>query len=62
MSTALIVGSFFVPPVGVIGGSVLTAAGILLMFGIIVKIPEAIKVVKISKGDFTADVGAGPNE
>ena len=65
VSIALIVGGFFVPPVGVIDGSVLTAVGLLLMFSVIDKIPEAIKAgktVKISKGDFTAEVGAEPNE
>ena len=60
VSIALIVGGFFVPPLGVIDGSVLTAVGLLLMFSVIEKIPEAIKAgksVKISKGDFTAEVG-----
>ena len=42
VSIALIVGGFFVPPVGVIDGSVLTAVGLLLMFSVIEKIPEAI--------------------
>lgn len=60
VSIALIVGGFFVPPLGVIDGSVLTAVGLLLMFSVIEKIPEAIKAgksVKISKGDFSAEVG-----
>lgn len=62
---ALIVGGFFVPPLGVIDGSVLTAVGLLLMFSMIEKIPEAIKAgksVKISKGDFTAEVGTETKE
>ena len=61
VSIALIVGGFFVPPVGVIDGSVLTAVGLLLMFRVIAKIPGAIKAgktMKISKGDFTPEVGA----
>lgn len=65
VSIALIVGGFFVPPLGVIDGSVLTAVGLLLMFSVIEKIPEAIKAgksVKISKGDFTAEVGAETKE
>lgn len=65
MSIALIVGGFFVPPVGVIDGSVLTAVRLLLTFNVIAKIPEAIKAgktVKISKGDVTPDVGAELNE
>ena len=60
VNIALIVGGFFVPPLGVIDGSVLTAVGLLLMFSVIEKIPEAIKAgksVKISKGDFSAEVG-----
>lgn len=65
VSIALIVGGFFVPPLGVIDGSVLTAVGLLLMFSVIEKIPEAIKAgksVKISKGDFTAEVGTETKE
>ena len=60
VSIALIAGGFIVPPTGVIDGSVLTAVGLLLMFTVIEKIPEAIKAgksVKISKGDFSAEVG-----
>ena len=56
VSVLLIVGGFFVPPIGVIDGSVLSAVGLLLMFATIDKIPEAImagKSVKISKGDLT---------
>lgn len=59
VSILLIVGGFFVPPVGVIDGSVLTAVGLLLMFSVVAKIPEAIKEgrnIKISKGDFTAEI------
>lgn len=65
VSIALIVGGFLVPPLGVIDGSVLTAVGLLLMFSVIEKIPEAIKAgksVKISKGDFTAEVGTETKE
>ena len=56
VSIALIIAGFFVPPIGVIDGSVLSAVGLLLMFATIDKIPEAIKAgksVKISKGDLT---------
>ena len=61
VSILLIVGGFFVPPVGVIDGSVLIAVGLLLMFSVIERIPEAIKAgksVKISKGDFPAQIDA----
>lgn len=59
VSIALIVGGFFVPPVGVIDGSVLTAVGELLMFSVIARIPEAIKAgksVKIQKGDSSVEI------
>lgn len=65
VSILLIVGGFLVPPVGIIDGSVLTAVGLLLMFCVIEKIPEAIKAgksVKIIKGDFSAEVGADTKE
>lgn len=36
----LFVGGFFVPPMGVIDGSVLKAGGILLGFGSVAQVPE----------------------
>lgn len=60
LSVLLLIGGFFCPPIGIIDGSVLTAVGLLLMFPIVEKIPEAIKAgksVKIQKGDFSAQVG-----
>ena len=42
VSILLILGGFIVPPTGVIDGSVLTAVGLLLMFSLIEKLPEAI--------------------
>lgn len=59
VSIALVVGGFFVPPVGVIDESVLTAVGLLLMFSVVDKFPEAIRAgrnIKISKGDFPAEI------
>ena len=59
---ALIVGGFIVPPTGVIDGSVLTAVGLLLMFAVIEKIPEAIKAgrnIKVQKGDASLEVTTG---
>lgn len=61
LSTLLIISGFLLPPPGVIDGSVLTAVGELLMFTVIARIPAAIKAgksVKISKGDFTAEVSS----
>lgn len=59
VSMALIVGGFFVPPLGIIDGSVLTAVGELLMFGVLAQIPKVLdavaggKSIKVSKGDLT---------
>lgn len=65
LSVLLIVGGFFCPPIEVIDGSVLSAVGLLLMFATIDKIPEAIKAgrnLKISKGDFSAEVSTEKKE
>ncbi|MBQ9439836.1 MAG: hypothetical protein IJU35_04515 [Paludibacteraceae bacterium] len=63
VSLVLIVAGFIVPPLGIIDGSVLTAIGLLLMFAIAEKIPEAIKAgksIRLTKGDFSAEVGNHP--
>lgn len=39
-AVVLFVGGFFVPPMGVIDGSVLKAGGILLGFGSVAQVPE----------------------
>ena len=62
ISLLVIIGGFLRPPMGIVGGSVLTAVGELLMFGVLAQVPALIdaakngKSVKISKGDFTAEV------
>ena len=62
VSIALIVGGFFVPPLGVIDGSVITSVGILLMFAVLATMPDFLKAVhegkhiKFTKGDFSAEV------
>ena len=59
VSILLIIVGFVVPPTGVIDGSVLTAVGLLLMFAVIEKIPEAIKAgrnIKVQKGDTSLEV------
>ncbi len=59
VSILLMVVGFLVPPMGVIDGSVLTAVGLLLMFVVIEKIPALVKAgksIRLSKGDFTAEV------
>ena len=67
VSIVLIVGGFLLPPMGIIDGSVLTAVGELLMFGVLAQVPALIsaakngKSVKISKGDFSAEVSSSEN-
>ena len=62
ISLMLIIGGFLLPPMGIIDGSVLTAVGELLMFGVLAQLPAIIdsakngKSIKVSKGDFTAEV------
>lgn len=59
LSVLLIISGFFCPPMGVIDGSVLTAVGLLLLFAVIEKVPQAIKEgrnIKISEGDFSAEI------
>ena len=66
ISILLIVGGCLVPPVGIIDGSVLTAVGLLLMFSVIEKIPEAIKAgknIKVQKGDSSVEISTSePSE
>lgn len=62
VSICLIVGGFFVPPLGVIDGSVITSVGLLLMFAVLAQVPMILKSVqegkhiKLQKGDFSAEV------
>lgn len=55
----LFVGGFFVPPTGVIDGSLLSAAGILFGFATLAQVPVIIgsaKTAKIIHGDTTIEV------
>ena len=62
ISIGLIVGGFFCPPMGIIDGSVLTAVGELLAFATLAQVPRLIesarngRSIKLSKGDFSAEV------
>lgn len=64
ISIALIVCGFFVPPLGIIDGSVLTAVGLLLMFAVIAQIPKIMdavragKSIKLQKGDLELEVSS----
>jgi hypothetical protein len=55
----LIVGGFFVPPMGIIDGSVLTAVGELMLFPTLLYAFRAFELgtkVKFQKGDTTIEV------
>lgn len=64
ISIALIVAGFFCPPMGVIDGSVLTAVGELLMFGVLAQVPKILDAVrngksfKFQKGDSSVEISA----
>lgn len=59
VSIGLIVGGFFVPPTGVIDGSVLQAVGLLLGYATLAQLPVVIssaKSAKITHGDTTIEI------
>lgn len=59
VSVGLIIGGFFVPPKGVIDGSVLTAVGELLLFPTLLYGFRALELgykVKFQKGDTSIEV------
>ena len=59
VSVGLIVGGFFVPPMGVIDGSVLTAVGELLLFPTLLYGYRAIEMglrVKFQRGETSLEV------
>ena len=59
VSVGLIVGGFFVPPMGAIDGSVLTAVGVLLLFPTLLYGFRAIEMgltVKFQKGETTIEI------
>ena len=59
VSIALIVGGFFVPPKGVIDGSVLKAVGELFAFSALAVGAHAIRLgydLKVTKGDTTIHI------
>ena len=66
-SLLLIVGGFLLPPMGIIDGSVLTAVGELLMFGLLAQVPQLIesarngRSIRLQKGDFSAEVSSEPS-
>ena len=62
VSLCLFIGGFFIPPMGVIDGSVLKAVGMLLGFGALGQAPvliESLERAKFTKGDMTIEVSKG---
>lgn len=65
ISVGLIIGGFFVPPMGVIDGSVLTAVGELLAFPTLAFGMRAVELgydLKIQKGETSVEVTNGKGE
>ena len=68
ISLLLIVGGFLLPPMGIIDGSVLTAVGELLMFGVLAQVPALIsaakngKSIKVTRGNSSIEVSSSDNE
>ena len=59
VSVGLIIGGFFVPPMGVIDGSVLTAIGELLLFPTLLYAFRALELglkVKFQKGETSIEI------
>lgn len=59
VSIGLVVGGFFVPPTGVIDGSVLQAMGLLLGFATLAQLPvviSSVKSAKITHGDTAIEI------
>ena len=59
VSVGLLVGGFFVPPMGVVDGSVLTAVGLLLVFALLAQLPtilESAGYAKITAGNTTIEI------
>lgn len=65
VSVGLIIGGFFVPPMGVIDGSVLTAVGELLLFPTLLYGFRAVELgmrVKFQKGEASISIDKGGEE
>ena len=65
VSVGLMIGGFFVPPMGVIDGSVLTAVGELLLFPTLLYGFRAVELgmrVKFQKGETSVSIDKGGEE
>lgn len=65
VSVGLIIGGFFVPPMGIIDGSVLTAVGELLLFPTLLYGFRAVELgltIKFQKGDASIEISKDEEE
>ena len=65
VSVGLIIGGFFVPPMGIIDGSVLTAVGELLLFPTLLYAYRSIELglrVKFQKGETSIEISKQDEE
>ena len=65
ISVGLIVGGFFVPPMGIIDGSVLTAVGELVAFPTLAFGMRAVELgydLRIQKGETSVEMSSGKGE
>jgi len=65
VSVGLIVGGFFVPPMGIIDGSILKAVGELLLFPTLLYAFRAMELgikVKFQKGDTSVELHKGEED
>ena len=49
VSVGMMIGGFFVPPIGIIDGSIITAVGELLAFAALAMVPSVISSAKSTK-------------
>ena len=59
VSVGLLIGGFFVPPMGVVDGSVLTGVGLLIVFALLAQLPtilESAGYAKITAGNTTIEI------
>jgi hypothetical protein len=65
VSIGLLIGGFFVPPMGVIDGSLLTGIGLLLIYALVAQLPtilESAGYAKITSGNTTIEISKDDDE
>lgn len=65
VSIGLLIGGFFVPPMGVVDGSLLTSVGLLLIYALLAQLPtilESAGYAKITSGNTTIEISKDDND